>query len=86
MTVAFFQLCCTGMLLLISSVPVTSAETFSVIAYQNANPPYNIRATGNSDHHRGVFVNIFARLEVLTGDRFEFYHYLVFRAAFGRLS
>lgn len=57
------------------------AETFSVIAYQNANPPYNIKGA-NEYHHSGIFVDMFNRISELTGDEFLFYRYPVSRALF----
>lgn len=60
-------------------IPSINAETFTVIAYQNANPPYNIK--GSSDaHHQGIFVDIFTRVSEITGDEFVFYRYPVSRA------
>ncbi len=56
------------------------AETFTVIAYQNANPPYNIRNLDNINGHSGIFVDIFARIEQLSDDKFEFRFYPVSRA------
>ena len=53
------------------------AETFTVIAYQNANPPNNIRSVDNINGHSGIFVDLFARIEQLSDDKFEFRFYPV---------
>ena len=53
------------------------AETFTVIAYQNANPPNNIRSVDNINGLSGIFVDLFARIEQLSDDKFEFRFYPV---------
>lgn len=69
----FFTLCCLY-------CPPAYGDTFTVIAYQNANPPFHIRMPNSEFGHGGIFVDMFKRLGVLTGDRFVFKHYPVSRA------
>ena len=46
------------------------AETYRVLAYTPANPPYNI---DNGKQMSGIFIDLFAAIGAITGDRFEFH-------------
>ena len=46
------------------------AETYKVLAYTPANPPYNI---DNGKQMSGIFIDLFAAIGAITGDRFEFH-------------
>jgi ABC-type amino acid transport substrate-binding protein len=70
--------CCALIINLIVLISTPSlAETFSVMLYQGANPPYTIIKNGQ---HSGIFVDLFTKLSQQTKHQFIFKDYPAARA------
>jgi len=49
---------------------ISNAETFTVMLYEGANPPYSIVKNGQ---HQGIFVDLFNKISEITPYKFVFY-------------